>query len=142
MPCSKFGIGATELEVGGQAHILIREDDLIGIMPSSNATADGAPVLGQPGRRSKARPGNARVRTPPMPPMPMRSAARCSFRQPTGCSGPVRCPAPLVPPARPACQSRRNWPPGFTALPTCSRASPVALPLQTSRSCALWATAC
>lgn len=42
MPRSKFGIGATELEVGGQTHILIREDDLIGIMPSSNATADGA----------------------------------------------------------------------------------------------------
>lgn len=42
---SKFGIGATELEVGGQTHILIREDDLIGIMPSSNATADDIPQL-------------------------------------------------------------------------------------------------
>lgn len=40
---SKFGIGVTELEVQGQTHILIREDDIIGVMPRSNATAAGAP---------------------------------------------------------------------------------------------------
>jgi co-chaperonin GroES (HSP10) len=39
---SRFGIGATELEVQGEQHLLIREDDLIGIMPRPNATAEGA----------------------------------------------------------------------------------------------------
>jgi chaperonin GroES len=38
---SKFGIGVTELEVQGQTHILIREDDIIGVMPRANATAAG-----------------------------------------------------------------------------------------------------
>jgi chaperonin GroES len=38
---SKFGIGVTELEVQGQMHILLREDDIIGIMPRPNATAAG-----------------------------------------------------------------------------------------------------
>ena len=41
---SRFGIGATELEVQGEQHLLIREDDLIGIMPRPNATAEGAPA--------------------------------------------------------------------------------------------------
>ena len=38
---SKFGIGTTELLLQGQTHILIREDDVIGVMPRSNATAAG-----------------------------------------------------------------------------------------------------
>ncbi|PRW39161.1 20 kDa chloroplastic-like [Chlorella sorokiniana] len=42
---SKFGLGVTELEVQGQTHILIREDDIIGVMPNSNATADDIPQL-------------------------------------------------------------------------------------------------
>ncbi|KAL6769081.1 CPN23 [Auxenochlorella protothecoides x Auxenochlorella symbiontica] len=31
---SKFGIGVTELEVAGEAHILIREEDVLGTLPS------------------------------------------------------------------------------------------------------------
>ena len=42
---SKFGLGATELQVGGTEYILIREDDLIGIMPRSAATAEDIPEL-------------------------------------------------------------------------------------------------
>lgn len=42
---SKFGLGATELQVGGTDYILIREDDLIGIMPRSEATADDIPEM-------------------------------------------------------------------------------------------------
>lgn len=42
---SKFGIGVTELEVQGQTHILLREDDIIGIMPRPNATAADIPEL-------------------------------------------------------------------------------------------------
>jgi chaperonin GroES len=42
---SKFGLGATDLEVQGAEHILIREDDVIGIMPRSAATADDIPEL-------------------------------------------------------------------------------------------------
>ena len=38
---SKFGIGATDLEVAGTPHILIREDDVIGVMPRTGATAEG-----------------------------------------------------------------------------------------------------
>lgn len=42
---SKFGIGVTELEVAGEAHILIREEDVLGTLPSSGATAADVPRL-------------------------------------------------------------------------------------------------
>lgn len=42
---SKFGLGATDLEVQGEEHILIREDDVIGVMPKSDATASDIPEL-------------------------------------------------------------------------------------------------
>lgn len=42
---SKFGLGATEVQVGGTDYILIREDDLIGIMPRTTATAEDIPEL-------------------------------------------------------------------------------------------------
>jgi chaperonin GroES len=42
---SKFGIGATDLEVDGKDFVLIREDDLIGVLPHSNATAADVPEL-------------------------------------------------------------------------------------------------
>ena len=48
---SKFGLGATDLIVQGEEHILIREDDVIGIMPRSNATADDIPELRPVGDR-------------------------------------------------------------------------------------------
>lgn len=48
---SKFGIGVTDLEVQGQQHILLREDDVIGVMPRSNATAADIPELQPVGDR-------------------------------------------------------------------------------------------
>ena len=42
---SKFGIGATDLEVQGEQYVLIREDDCIGTMPRSGATAADVPEL-------------------------------------------------------------------------------------------------
>lgn len=42
---SKFGLGATDLVIQGVEHILIREDDVIGVMPRSNATAADIPEL-------------------------------------------------------------------------------------------------
>ena len=42
---SKFGIGVTDVTVQGDLHILIREDDVIGTMPRSRATADEIPDL-------------------------------------------------------------------------------------------------
>ena len=48
---SKFGIGCTELLVQGEPHILIREDDCIGVMPRSSATAAG----GWAGRQGSVR---------------------------------------------------------------------------------------
>lgn len=42
---SKFGLGATDLLLQGHEHILISEDDVIGIMPRSGATADDIPEL-------------------------------------------------------------------------------------------------
>ena len=41
----RFGIGCTDLEIDGQPHVLIREDDCIGIMPRSNATMDDFPEM-------------------------------------------------------------------------------------------------
>ncbi len=42
---SKFGIGATDISVQGAMHVLIREDDVIGTMPRSGATAADVPDL-------------------------------------------------------------------------------------------------
>ena len=42
---SKFGIGTTDLLIQGEEHILIREEDVIGVMPHSSATADDIPEL-------------------------------------------------------------------------------------------------
>ncbi|KAK9805866.1 hypothetical protein WJX73_010329 [Symbiochloris irregularis] len=36
---NKFGLGATDIEVDGELHILIKEDDVIGTLPRSGATA-------------------------------------------------------------------------------------------------------
>lgn len=36
---NKFGLGATDLDVQGDLHILIKEDDCIGTLPRSGATA-------------------------------------------------------------------------------------------------------
>jgi len=48
---SKFGIGVTDLLVQGEEHCLIREEDCIGIMPRSGATADDIPQLKPNGDR-------------------------------------------------------------------------------------------
>lgn len=48
---SKFGLGATDLLLQGEEHILISEDDVIGIMPRSGATADDIPELRPVGDR-------------------------------------------------------------------------------------------
>jgi co-chaperonin GroES (HSP10) len=48
---SKFGIGVTDIEVQGNLHILIREDDVIGTMPRSGATAADIPELKPAGDR-------------------------------------------------------------------------------------------
>ena len=42
---SKFGIGATDITVQGDLHVLIREDDVIGTLPRSGATAADVPDL-------------------------------------------------------------------------------------------------
>lgn len=48
---SKFGIGSTDLDIQGQLHTMLREDDCIGIMPKSNATASDIPELKPVGDR-------------------------------------------------------------------------------------------
>jgi chaperonin GroES len=48
---SKFGLGATDISLQGAEHILIREDDVIGVMPRSGATADDIPELRPVGDR-------------------------------------------------------------------------------------------
>jgi chaperonin GroES len=48
---SKFGIGVTDLLVQGEEHCLIKEDDCIGILPRSGATADDIPHLKPNGDR-------------------------------------------------------------------------------------------
>jgi len=48
---SKFGIGVTDLLVQGEEHCLIREDDCIGVLPKSGATADDIPHLQPNGDR-------------------------------------------------------------------------------------------
>lgn len=48
---SKFGIGSTDLDIQGKRHTMLREDDCIGIMPKSNATASDIPELKPVGDR-------------------------------------------------------------------------------------------
>ena len=48
---SKFGIGSTDLDIQGERHTMLREDDCIGIMPKSNATASDIPELKPVGDR-------------------------------------------------------------------------------------------
>ena len=42
---NKFGLGAKDILVQGELHIIIEEDDVIGVMPRSGATADDIPEL-------------------------------------------------------------------------------------------------
>eukprot|EP01023_Acetabularia_acetabulum_P043547 TRINITY_DN4351_c0_g1_i1.p1 TRINITY_DN4351_c0_g1~~TRINITY_DN4351_c0_g1_i1.p1 ORF type:complete len:240 (-),score=54.71 TRINITY_DN4351_c0_g1_i1:198-917(-) len=42
---SKFGFTFTELDIKGDEYILIKEQDIIGIMPAKDATADDIPKL-------------------------------------------------------------------------------------------------
>lgn len=42
---SKFGIGTTDIDIQGEEHILIREDDVIGVFPRSAASAGDIPEL-------------------------------------------------------------------------------------------------
>lgn len=42
---SKFGLGATDISIQGTEHILIREEDVIGVLPRSGATAADIPEL-------------------------------------------------------------------------------------------------
>lgn len=48
---NKFGLGATDIMLGGELHIIIAEDDVIGVMPRSGATADDIPELKPSGDR-------------------------------------------------------------------------------------------
>ena len=42
---SRFGIGVTDLFIQGEQHCLIKEEDCIGVLPRSGATADDIPKL-------------------------------------------------------------------------------------------------
>jgi chaperonin GroES len=42
---SKFGFAFTELQMGGDEYLLMKETDIIGIMPRANAIADDVPEL-------------------------------------------------------------------------------------------------
>lgn len=42
---SKFGFAFTELDVHGDEYLLMRECDIIGVMPKANAVADDIPEL-------------------------------------------------------------------------------------------------
>lgn len=48
---SKFGFMYTDLKLGEEEYILIREDDVIGVMPRSNAAADDLPEMEPNGDR-------------------------------------------------------------------------------------------
>lgn len=47
----RFGIGCTDVEVNGQPHLLIREDDCIGVMPKSDVNAADIPQMQPVGTR-------------------------------------------------------------------------------------------
>jgi chaperonin GroES len=53
---NKFGIGCTEVEMGGDSYIIIKEQDLIGTFPGSGATADDIPKLSPMGDRILIKP--------------------------------------------------------------------------------------
>ena len=57
---SKFGIGATDISVQGALHVLIREDDVIGTMPRTGATAADVPEL-------KPAADRVLIKVPPLP---------------------------------------------------------------------------
>mmetsp|Transcript_53126 Transcript_53126/g.168673 ORF Transcript_53126/g.168673 Transcript_53126/m.168673 type:complete len:135 (+) Transcript_53126:569-973(+) len=42
---SKFGIGCTDIDMAGEEDLIIREDDIMGVFPNSNATASDIPAL-------------------------------------------------------------------------------------------------
>lgn len=42
---NKFGIGCTDIEMGGDSYIMIKEGDLIGTFPNTGATADDIPKM-------------------------------------------------------------------------------------------------
>ena len=42
---SKFGFAFTELDLGGDEYLLMKEHDVIGVMPRANAIADDIPEL-------------------------------------------------------------------------------------------------
>ena len=48
---NKFGLGATDIMLQDELHIIIAEDDVIGVMPRSAATADDIPELKPNGDR-------------------------------------------------------------------------------------------
>ena len=48
---SRFGIGVTDLFIQGEQHCLIKEEDCIGVLPKSGATADDIPKLKPNGDR-------------------------------------------------------------------------------------------
>ena len=51
---NKFGIGCTDIEMGGDSYIVIKECDLIGTFPGSGATADDIPKLSPLVRRGSS----------------------------------------------------------------------------------------
>ena len=63
---SKFGIGSTDLDIQGQRHTMLREDDCIGIMPKSNATASDIPELKPVGDRVLIKVTDCNVKLSPM----------------------------------------------------------------------------
>ena len=48
---SKFGIGVTDLFIQGEQHCLIKEEDCIGVLPNTGATANDIPKLKPNGDR-------------------------------------------------------------------------------------------
>ena len=149
---SRFGIGATELEVQGEQHLLIREDDLIGIMPRPNATAEGEATqllrwrrrvvvsssLAQAGSAGRGGRQGQALREWRL----VRQAAVLRWR----------VAAPCLQPAPGACRpQRQRQRPTSRTLPltplhcVACCGSPPCLPLpcllQTSLSCSRWATA-
>ena len=53
---SRFGIGCTDLEMGDDSYIVIKEQDLIGTFPGSGATASDIPKMSPMGDRILIKP--------------------------------------------------------------------------------------
>ena len=53
---NKFGIGCTDLEMGDDSYIVIKEQDLIGTFPGSGATASDIPKMSPMGDRILIKP--------------------------------------------------------------------------------------